>query len=489
MKNHTSVNYSDNEYFSRYSISRASLKTDDDQNLFERFISSLEIQRPEHKTHAAQSYIDSLNASHNENTRISYASDIYRGIRFFFYNSCTLPTTEFSDVLSILLATEIIRTIDSKYRANEISWNDALENLRTMQRNTLLLADENSNTKKVIDAEKLSAIQKIIPSFQISYNDGLCSMQLRSANNARKVRPEIRREDERVINLVLSTLESGTKPRYVYPYFFDESVISSFFQDMRSKGNAEQTINRHNVSLTSFERYLITKRILTSRSPVMQLYHSARVPAQQVPVFSTADMKIMFNYLNREAKFKSKESAYWIALRNTAIYRVLDATAIRSGELCSISLDHINLKKKIIFIPRAKGGKSRVLPLTLAAIEALELYLPERAKFIKVSGINQSDCPWLFLSKSCRRLGERDLVRLVKDTASNAGVAEPLGKQGWSPHAIRHRVAADIYSASQDIFTVSNLLGHKNINTTVKYLRSIDDSELLSIIPDIHPRN
>lgn len=45
-----------------------------------------------------------------------------------------------------------------------------------------------------------------------------------------------------------------------------------------------------------------------------------------------------------------------------------------------------------------------------------------------------------------------------------------------SPHKVRHFYATNIYNKSKDIYLVSQLLGHTNINTTQIYL-DIDNEE------------
>lgn len=54
---------------------------------------------------------------------------------------------------------------------------------------------------------------------------------------------------------------------------------------------------------------------------------------------------------------------------------------------------------------------------------------------------------------------------------------EVEGLERFRPHDFRRNLAADIYSKTKDIFLVKNILGHKSIETTSKYLDDIKKEE------------
>ena len=91
---------------------------------------------------------------------------------------------------------------------------------------------------------------------------------------------------------------------------------------------------------------------------------------------------------------------------------------------------------------------------------------------------------YLFLSQKGKRLTPETVERIVKECGKECQVREKLR---CSPHTCRHYYAQTQLKNGCDLFTVSKLLGHGNINITKRYLNSMEVDDILQIAQKTTP--
>ena len=75
-------------------------------------------------------------------------------------------------------------------------------------------------------------------------------------------------------------------------------------------------------------------------------------------------------------------------------------------------------------------------------------------------------------------LYEQTVQKAVKDAARRAGLDKPC-----TPHVLRHSFATHLLQAGYDIHTVQELLGHKDVSTTMIYTHVLNRGGLGVVSP------
>jgi integrase/recombinase XerD len=178
--------------------------------------------------------------------------------------------------------------------------------------------------------------------------------------------------------------------------------------------------------------------------------------------------------VNRLINAPSPESAYFT--RDVAILELLYASGLRASELCSLTMNHLQLREGLVRI-FGKGSKERVVPVGQAAIAAIDRYLQEcRPNLLK------TPTDVLFLSRTGRPLDRIRLWQLVEGYGKASGLLKEI-----SPHVLRHCFATHLLSGGADLRVVQELLGHADVGTTQIYTH-VDSTRLKAMHTKFHPR-
>ena len=133
---------------------------------------------------------------------------------------------------------------------------------------------------------------------------------------------------------------------------------------------------------------------------------------------------------------------------------LLYAAGFRVSELVSLKVNDLNFSEKTGYLRQAKGKKDRIFNIPNFLMDALK----EQAEMQKQSGQE-----FLF-SGAKGRLTERNIQKIVKNTAKKAGIQKDV-----HPHTLRHSFATHLLESGTDIRYIQALLGHSSISTTEIY--------------------
>lgn len=152
--------------------------------------------------------------------------------------------------------------------------------------------------------------------------------------------------------------------------------------------------------------------------------------------------------------------------RDQAIVLVLLDSGLRATELCSLTINDVDLKTGKVTIRHgvtggAKGGKGRTVYLGKVARKAVWRYLAGREDG------DDSRAP-LFISQADRPFNKDSLRVLINRLGARAEVKKTY------PHKFRHTFAITYLRSGGDVFTLQSLLGHGSLDMVRHYAQIAD---------------
>ncbi|ACD95965.1 integron integrase [Trichlorobacter lovleyi] len=175
--------------------------------------------------------------------------------------------------------------------------------------------------------------------------------------------------------------------------------------------------------------------------------------------------------------------------------RLMYGTGMRLLEGLRLRVQDLDFERAELLIREGKGGKDRVTMLPQSLLKPLQEHLKQvkqahEQDLLKGYGevwLSESvarkypnagrEWVWQYVFPSARlsvdprsgvtrrhHLDEKGLQRAIKQAAVDAGLTKNV-----TPHTLRHSFATHLLQAGYDIRTVQELLGHKDVQTTMIY--------------------
>jgi type 1 fimbriae regulatory protein FimB len=146
--------------------------------------------------------------------------------------------------------------------------------------------------------------------------------------------------------------------------------------------------------------------------------------------------------------------AYWHGLRTT--------------EVCGLRLT--DLKEGVLSVQRLKGSRRTVQPLYPHHGEPLLDEVKALREWLRVRPNDGSDA--LFTSQKGGALDRCQFFRIFQSVATAAGLS--AGKR--HPRVLKYSLASHLLAAHADVAVVSEILGHRSLNSTLQYVKAAADA-------------
>jgi site-specific recombinase XerD len=228
----------------------------------------------------------------------------------------------------------------------------------------------------------------------------------------------------------------------------DHQALERYQAEMDRRSYQASTRNRKTYAIKSFFNFLHRRGVIAEN-----VAHDLIAPKPQ----------------KREPRFLSEEEYKRLLRvcshhpRDAAIIELFLQTGMRLSELANLTLDDIELPKKISRDPEhigtvrmtRKRGKSQTIPLNYKACQALKTWLKVRP---------QVDHPALFVTKFQTPMSIRAIQYTIEKYLRLANISNA------SVHTLRHTMAIHHIAKGTDLKTIQETLGHESLETTTIYI-------------------
>jgi integron integrase len=261
-----------------------------------------------------------------------------------------------------------------------------------------------------------------------------------------------------------------------HPAELAEGEVTAFLTHLAVERKVSASTQNQALSAILF----LYKQVLDRKLEWLEDVVRAKRPKRLPVVLSRTDVNQLLSMLDGSAAL---------------IAQLMYGTGLRLMEALRLRVKDVDFEYRQILVRAGKGDKDRVTVLPGALIERLQAHL-EKVHALHQADLNEGfgrvylpyalarkypnadrEWAWQYVfpsgNRSCdprsgevrrHHLDEKNLQRSIRHAALRCGFHKPV-----SSHTLRHCFATHLLEAGYDIRTVQELLGHKDVKTTMIY--------------------
>jgi integrase/recombinase XerD len=223
-----------------------------------------------------------------------------------------------------------------------------------------------------------------------------------------------------------------------------EADVFGFYNKYKL-GKKESTIIHMLIILEGFFKYLVLKKVI-----------------EEIPIFYGWFPKLPISTpkaLMPPDYARVMLQAEKLVLRDRGMVEFFASSGVRLRELIKLDIGDLNFDKRTALVT-GKGNKQRLVPFS------------EEASFLLKELNYGIDYPRsaVFRSNRGNRISSKRVYEIIRDLGIAAGL-----KTSLSPHVFRHSFATRLLLHGMDLETLRKILGHEDMDTTLKYTKILDE--------------
>jgi integrase/recombinase XerD len=186
-----------------------------------------------------------------------------------------------------------------------------------------------------------------------------------------------------------------------------------------------------------------------------QTHYVAKAVRRALAIERPKTRKRVVVRLSRENERRLLGRAYRMQGTRGLLIKTLFQTGARVSEFVNITAEELFFDEQMILLSKAKGGKSRYVPI-----------LPDLAQELRTHLGNRT-VGYLFETIHHTPYSSRRIQQIIKETAEEAKITTRV-----YPHLLRHSVATTLLERGMPIEQIQKFLGHSKLETTQIYAES-----------------
>ncbi len=276
------------------------------------------------------------------------------------------------------------------------------------------------------------------------------------------------------------------------------NYLNEFLHWLECKGNTEIT-SVTTAEIKAYYNYIsarpskkdggaLSQKTTHSHMRILRDLFEMLLQNEQIKINPTSTLKFPYPKENNTRNVLTQEEIGQLyevttTAQERAILSLAYGCGLRVAELVSSNIEDIKLKEKIIIIPKGKGNKRRVVPLSNGVVKDLSNYYYNEREALttgrdyKLNASNQN--AFMLHSRGGRMQKDtynKHLKILIEQTEN-----EVLQEKEITIHCLRHSIATHLLEQGIAVEQVRIFLGHSQLETTQLYTH-INQNQLRNLM-------